>query len=141
MTVLVIVKATTVMADAIKWHYIRQTGSGEAWSVIYYLLAGFKGVGLFVVLMLIGSGWSFVKPFLGEKEKKVFFAILALQVIDNIALLAVQSTTPGTTSYITWENLFRFVDIACCAAILFPIVWQIRAFEEVVQQDDKAERR
>jgi len=140
MTVLVCVKATTVLADAIKWHYIRSTGSGDAWTVIYYLLAGFKGVALFLVLMLIGSGWSFVKPFLGEKEKKVFFAILVLQVIDNIALLVVQSSTPGTSTYLTWENLFRFIDMCCCAAILFPVVWQIRALEEVVQENDKAER-
>lgn len=57
MTVLIAVKAVTVFADAIKWHYIRSTGSGEAWTVIYYLLAGFKGIALFLVLMLIGSGW------------------------------------------------------------------------------------
>jgi G protein-coupled receptor 107 len=83
---------------------------------------------------------SFVKPFLGEKEKKVFFGVLFLQVIDNIALLVVQETTPGTNAYMTWENLFRFVDMCCCAAILFPIVWQIRALEEVVQENDKAVR-
>ncbi|GMH56673.1 hypothetical protein TrRE_jg3858 [Triparma retinervis] len=40
----------------------------------------------------------------------------------------------------SWENLFRFVDMCCCAAVLFPIVWQIRALEEVVQENDKAVR-
>jgi hypothetical protein len=57
MTVLIFVKSITVLADALKWHYIRSTGSGEAWTVVYYLLAGFKGIALFLVLMLIGSGW------------------------------------------------------------------------------------
>jgi hypothetical protein len=40
----------------------------------------------------------------------------------------------------TWENILHLVDIICCCAILFPIVWQVRALEEAVAADEKAER-
>ena len=80
MAMLLVVKTLTVLADSAKYHYIRWTGSGEAWSVIYYMFEFLKGVMLFVVILLIGSGWSFVKPFLNGREKKTVLVVLVLQV-------------------------------------------------------------
>lgn len=34
----------------------------------------------FVVLLLIGTGWSLLKPYLNEREKKVVLVVLVLQV-------------------------------------------------------------
>ena len=67
MTFLLVVKVMTVYCDALRWHYIRWTGSGEAWSVFFYFFSFLKGMMLFLVILLIGSGWSFVKPFLSDK--------------------------------------------------------------------------
>ena len=39
-----------------------------------------KGATLFIVIVLIGSGWSFVKPFLSDRDKKIVMIILPLQV-------------------------------------------------------------
>jgi hypothetical protein len=33
---------------------------------------------------MIGSGWSFVKPFLSQREKKMILGVLVLQVLNNI---------------------------------------------------------
>ena len=140
MSMLLTLKTITVFAESARYHYIRVTGSGEAWSVIFYIFTFLKGIMLFVVILLIGSGWSFVKPFLNGKEKRIIFAVLVLQVLDNIALLVVASDAPGSSSYTTWENVLHFVDIICCCAILFPIVWQVRALEAAVEADGKAER-
>ena len=63
-----------------------------------------------------------------------------LQVLDNIALAVVGSDEPGTSSYLSGEYTLRLVDLICCGAILFPIVWQVRALEEAVAADEKAER-
>ncbi|CAN0098608.1 unnamed protein product, partial [Phaeothamnion confervicola] len=38
-----------------------------------------------------------------------------------------------------WRNILHVVDIVCCAAILFPIVWSIRHLRQAVQTDGKAE--
>lgn len=34
----------------------------------------------FVVVLLIGSGWSLLKPYLNDKEKRIVLIVLALQV-------------------------------------------------------------
>ena len=35
---------------------------------------------MFVVIILIGTGWSLLKPFLNDREKKIFLIVLPLQV-------------------------------------------------------------
>lgn len=140
MTALLLLKVITVFAESARYHYIRVTGTGEAWSVVYYFFGFIKSMMLFVVILLIGSGWSFVKPFLNGNEKKLIFGVLILQVIDNIALLVVASDSPGSTSYSSWENVLHLVDLICCCAILFPIVWQIRSLETAVAANGRAER-
>ena len=119
-----------------KWRYTRWTGSGEAWSVFYYMFSFLKGTLLFVVILLIGSGWSFLKPFLSLKEKKVIFIVLILQILDNIAIVVVSASDEGTRGYVTWTNFLHLVDIACCCAVMFPIIWQIRRLEEAVAADE-----
>ena len=39
-----------------------------------------KGMLLFTVIALIGTGWSIVRPFLTDRDKKIIIALLSLQV-------------------------------------------------------------
>ena len=50
---------------------------------------------LFTVIILIGTGWSFLKSFLQEKEKKVLMIVIPLQVLANLA-----SVVNGETRYL-----------------------------------------
>lgn len=61
-------------------HFIRVTGTPHGWDVLFYVFQFIKGVLLFAVIVLIGTGWSFLKPFLQEREKKVIMAVIPLQV-------------------------------------------------------------
>lgn len=85
---------------------------------------------LFTVILLLGSGWSFLKPFLNQREKKLVFAILLLQVLNNIAILVVSHHMQGELLYNKWTSILHLVDILCCAAVLVPIVWQVATLEE-----------
>jgi hypothetical protein len=80
------------------------------------------------VILLIGSGWSFIKPFLNERDKRIIMIVLPLQVVVNTAMVVVEETPPGTMGWLTWRDILHLFDIICCCAILFPIVWSIRWF-------------
>ncbi|KAL6614206.1 hypothetical protein ACP70R_036476 [Stipagrostis hirtigluma subsp. patula] len=121
-------------------HYIRTAGSPHGWDVMFYLFQLVKGVILFAVIALIGTGWSFLKPFLQDKEKKVLMVVIPLQVAANIAAAVVGETGPFLQGWVTWNQIFLFVDVACCCAVLFPVVWSMRSLRESSKTDGKAAR-
>merc|ERR1711998_426084 len=46
---------------------------------------------------------------------------------------------PGSQEWYTWRDVLHLVDIICCCAILFPIVWSIRHLRQAAAADGKAE--
>ena len=96
-------------------------GEAQAWAAVYYAFAAAKGGLMFVLIALIGTGWKFVKPFLARNDKRIFLVVIPLQVVDNIALLVIEETAPGSQFFANWKDVFRIVDILCCGAILIPV--------------------
>lgn len=137
---LLLTKALNLMFAAEDQHYIRSTGTPHGWDVLFYLFQFLKGVLLFTVIVLIGTGWSFLKPFLQEKEKKVLMIVIPLQVIANIASVVIGETGPFIKDWATWNQVLLLIDIICCCAILFPIIWSIRTLKETSKTDGKAAR-
>jgi len=135
MGALVLFKFFATFFESIRYHAIRVTGHAELWSVVYYIFAFIKGTFLFIVILLIGTGWSFVKPFLNDREKKVVLAILCLQVANNIALIVLSHLTEGESRYEGWTAVLHLVDILCCCAVLVPIVWQVNMLEKSIGDD------
>mmetsp|Transcript_11142 Transcript_11142/g.23536 ORF Transcript_11142/g.23536 Transcript_11142/m.23536 type:complete len:697 (-) Transcript_11142:93-2183(-) len=129
-------KFGSLLFESIRYHYLRVIGHAVFFSAVYYTFAFLKGITLFTVILLIGSGWSFVKPFLSENEKKMIFGILVLQVLNNIAILVLTQETEGETSFDTWTAILHLVDILCCCAVLLPIVWQVNQLEKNMEQNN-----
>jgi len=129
MSVLLLLKTLSLFFESIRYHYIRVSGHAELWSVVYYSFYFLRGIFLFTLIMLIGSGWGFVKPILNKREKKVIYLVLVLQVIDNVALVILANETKGERLYADWSAVLHLVDILCCCAILIPIAGNITSLE------------
>ncbi len=135
MTILLGLKTVTVFFEAARYHYIRMNGHAEFWSAIYFTMSFIKGIFMFTVILLIGSGWSLVKPFLNDREKKIIWVVLVLQVIDNVAVVVLTQEKEGERLYDDWSAVLHFVDILCCCAVLVPIVWQVNSLEKSVEAE------
>ncbi|KAI3985567.1 hypothetical protein MKX01_004528 [Papaver californicum] len=120
-------------------HYVKVTGTAHGWDV-FYIFQFIRVTLLFTVIVLIGTGWSFLKPFLQEKEKKVLMIVIPLQVLANLASVVIGETGPFIKDWVTWNQVFLLVDIVCCCSIIFPIVWSIRSMKETSKTDGKAAR-
>ncbi|PIN03877.1 G protein-coupled seven transmembrane receptor [Handroanthus impetiginosus] len=140
MGILVIMKALNLLCAAEDKHYVKVTGTPHGWDVLFYIFQFIRVVLLFTVIVLIGTGWSFLKPFLQEKEKKVLMIVIPLQVLANVASIVIGETGPFIKDWVTWNQIFLLVDIICCCAIIFPIVWSIRSLRETSKTDGKAAR-
>ncbi|KAH7294914.1 hypothetical protein KP509_27G024600 [Ceratopteris richardii] len=140
MGILVVLKALYMFSDAEDKYYIRKTGTPHGWDVAFYFFSFLKGVMLFTVIVLIGTGWSFLKPYLQGKEKKVLMIVIPLQVLENIATVVLGETGLSDQYWLTWNQLLILVDVICCCAVLFPIVWSIKHLREAARTDGKAAR-
>ncbi|GKZ01427.1 hypothetical protein MPSEU_001093500 [Mayamaea pseudoterrestris] len=138
MTALVFTKFITTFVESLRYHGIRLYGHAEGWTVIYYLLNTARSIFLFVVILLLGTGWSIVKPFLNKNEKQVVTGVLVLQVVTQVALIALEHEALGEVSYARWTAILHLVDILCCCAVLLPIVWQVNKLEKTMgdESDD-----
>lgn len=138
MLAVVILKALNLLCEAEDKSYIKRTGNAHGWDVLFYIFSFLKGIMLFTLIVLIGTGWSFLKPYLQNKEKKVLMVVIPLQVVANIAQVVVDESRPYGQDWFTWKQIFLLVDILCCCAVLFPIVWSINNLREAAKTDGKA---
>ncbi len=92
---------------------------------------------MFVVIILIGTGWSSLKPFLNPREKNIFLIVLPLQVFDNIAYIVLGEMAPASAGFATWTSLIHIVDLLCCILILMPIYWSVHHLRQAVEADGK----
>lgn len=140
MLVLVVTKFFSLVLHAVDYHFIKQNGAQtEGWAITYYIINLCRGVLLFVTVLLVGAGYGFIKHVLSQKEKRLFVVVLTLQVISNVSLIVLEETSDGVASRGVWRSIGLLVDLACCAAILFPVIWSIRHLRESSQIDGKAQ--
>ncbi|KAL6651015.1 hypothetical protein ACP70R_009940 [Stipagrostis hirtigluma subsp. patula] len=140
MAALLLFKALKLACAAEDSWYVERTGTAHGWDVAFYVFGFFKGVLLFTVIVLIGTGWSFLKPYLQEREKNVLMIVIPLQVIENIASAVIGETGPAGKDWLAWNQIFLLVDVICCCAVFFPIIWSIRNLREASKTDGKAAR-
>ena len=62
------------------------TGAGhpDGWNIAYYIFTFMRGILFFTVVVLVGTGWSYMKPLLAEKEKRILMIVIPLQVFAEV---------------------------------------------------------
>lgn len=137
MGVLLLLLTLKIICASEDKRYIKNTGTPHGWDVAFYIFSFCKGVTLFTVIILIGTGWSFLKPYLQEREKIVLMFVIPLQVLENIASVIIGETGPATKGWFRWNEIFLIIDVICCCTVIFPIVWSIRSLAEASRIDGK----
>jgi len=139
MAALVFLKSLSLFFHGVNYTKIAANGiHEESWAILYYVTHLLKGGLLFFTIVLIGSGWAFVKHVLSSNEKKVFMVVLPAQVISNVAYIILEESDLGEIGHNFWKEVFVLIDLVCCGAILLPVVWSIRHLQDASSTDGKA---
>jgi hypothetical protein len=80
-----------------------------------------------------------LKAALEDKEKKVLMVVIPLLVVDNIDADEVGAAGSFLQGWVTGNQIFffLFVDVACCCAVFFPVVWSMRSPQKCDTQFSK----
>lgn len=140
MLALVTFKSLSVLTQAGRYHLTRISGSSAGWTAAFYVFTVCRSMLLFVVIALVGMGWSFLKPFLHQREKNLLMAVIPLQVLANIATLVIDEEGPADEGFFAWQSMFIMIDIMCCCAVLVPIVWSIKHLRDSSDASEKQAR-
>jgi hypothetical protein len=139
MLVLMFIKATAMLFHGVNYYFISVEGhQEEAFAVLYYIMYLVKGIFMFVTIVLIGAGWTFVKHVLSDRDKKIFVVIIPLQILANVATIIIEESDEGMLYYVMLKNVFIVIDLVCCGAILFPVIGSIHHLQQASQTDGKA---
>ena len=135
MWLLLLFKTLQEFFSALTLNSIQKHGHPIGWDIAYYLFTFLNGLLMFVVILLIGAGWSLLKPFLQPREKRILTIVIPLQLVSNIAQIYVGESAPGSMAWLTWRDVFTLVDIICCATVLFPLMWSLKNLRESAKDD------
>lgn len=136
-------KAATLLLQAgVYAHRNKTGGTGDFVDVVFVIVAAAKTAVLFVIVILLGSGWSISRASLGETERQLVVGVLIVQLVVNIALAVIEDTSPAASEKVAaWRNWLRLADLVCALVVLVPIVTRAKSqHEAAVQGGDKARR-
>lgn len=137
MAVLIVLKCLSTLCHSGMYTLVRSRGDPEGWNIAFYFFSSMRGIFFFSVIVLIGTGWAYLTPFLSDRNKQVLMVVLPLQVIANVARIILDEGGPANKGWFTWRDIFHLLDIICCCAVLFPIVWSIKHLREAAGTDGK----
>ncbi|CDS03022.1 hypothetical protein LRAMOSA00424 [Lichtheimia ramosa] len=105
-----------------KFYYKKKGVLTEGWRIGFYIFASVKGILSILIIILLASGWMFIKPFLSTKDKRVISIVVPLQVLANIASAIGNEAAVGSTDRSFWNMVLPLIDLAGCGVILWTIL-------------------
>ncbi|KAK1434935.1 hypothetical protein QVD17_00690 [Tagetes erecta] len=86
MAALLVTKTLSLICATVDNHEVKVTGTHNGWNVLFYSFQFMNVLISFVVIVLIGAGWPYLKPVLLEKEKTVLKIVIPLQILANVEI-------------------------------------------------------
>jgi len=136
MALLLVFKSLTLLFESLRYFTFQSVGQDQSlFDVFHGIFLMLKGLLLFIVIVLLGTGWSFVKPFLQDNDRRLLMVVIPLQFIAGIARITIDEA--NSSSMLFWQQVLDIVQAICCILILLPIVWSVRQLKEAGSKDGK----
>jgi hypothetical protein len=136
MMLLLLFKSLSTFCESFMYFTMASTGEPKGWNIAFYVFQTLRALFLFLIILMIGSGWQMVKAFLSDSDRYVFWIVIPLQVAANIGLNICDER--GIRNY--WFYFFHLLDIICCMLVLLPIIRNIESLQGKADEDNKIKK-
>ncbi|KAJ6241483.1 hypothetical protein M0813_23270 [Anaeramoeba flamelloides] len=136
MSVLLISKTLSILCKSFEYHSLSTTGDQNGANIPFYVFHLLKGVLLFVVILVVVTGWSFIQNALTPRDKKLFFVIILCQVVVNIASIILDRRDPNSRGWFRGSQLLRYTDMLCIMWILYRMSDTIVKLKTITSTDN-----
>jgi hypothetical protein len=131
----VCIKTISLSLDAEKWHTLKAYGVHDGWWAASYIITSLKSMLLFATIVLLSTGWSYLKESLMERDRYILLVTLIVQALVSISAVVVGELQQGDSSWTFAHDTLAILDIACWLLILVPIVLSIRSLRDRATAD------
>ncbi|XP_058215775.1 protein CANDIDATE G-PROTEIN COUPLED RECEPTOR 7-like [Rhododendron vialii] len=138
MAILVVMKSLNLFFDAEDKRYIKVSGTPHGWDLWFYLFRCLRALLLLTVIMLIGSGWTILKPTLHANEKRILAFGVTIQVFASVAHVYTDETGPSNSNYLFLTLLLLLVDVMGFMIVFVPIDSSMLTLKEGARTDRTA---
>ncbi|ORZ37024.1 lung seven transmembrane receptor-domain-containing protein [Catenaria anguillulae PL171] len=120
--------------------YLDNGVDAKGWDLAAYILTFIKSSVAMTIVALIASGWSFVRPILPKRERRIVLCIIPLQLVTNFARFMIEVLAFGSQSWTTWTSIFPLFDLASFLMILWIILSTRAHLLQAAEDDGKAQQ-
>ncbi|XP_023765950.1 protein CANDIDATE G-PROTEIN COUPLED RECEPTOR 7 [Lactuca sativa] len=127
---LLLVNCVHFMCVAADLHHVKMTGTAHGLDVVFFIFQLMTAVLLSTVIVLIGAGWFFWKPFLKREEELVLMIVIVLEVWANVdPIMPWEAAVPYN------NKNGSLADVIYCFAIYFSIALSSILLDEIRETD------
>ncbi|KAH7853080.1 hypothetical protein Vadar_033024 [Vaccinium darrowii] len=116
------------------------TGTPHGWDFMFYMFYGIRTLLLLTIVMLIGMGWTIMKPMLQAKEKVVLAIGIGIQLVGTIAHIYSDEMGPPDSQYLYSIIAFFIIDFLGFSIVFVPIYFSMKSLKEAAKTDGTAAR-
>ncbi|KAF7143183.1 hypothetical protein RHSIM_Rhsim05G0008400 [Rhododendron simsii] len=140
MAILIVMKWLNLFFEAEDKHFIKVSGTPHGWDLWFYLFHCLRALLLLTVIMLIGTGWTILKPTLHANDKEILAMGVTIQVFASIAHVYTDEIGPSNRYYLFFTLVLLLVDLVGFAIVFVPTNSSIKTLKEAAETDGTAAR-
>jgi hypothetical protein len=117
---------------------VSEDSANDSIPMLYKVACYFTGFSLFVTILLIGSGWSFIRWSIHRRMRFIVALLVLLQSGYWTFYFRLEEMNKSDPDYEQTRRATHLFDLASCCAILFPIVWSIQQLKTEARSEEAA---
>ncbi|CAO3623232.1 unnamed protein product [Cunninghamella blakesleeana] len=137
MLVLLIMLFINKFLQSANYHYMKIGYLSSGWTLGLYAFGIIKGFLGIIIILLLTSGWMFIKPFLSSRDICIIYISVILQIIIAISSFIVALAPMGSYYWLLYNSLLPIIDLASCLIILWTILQTRKSLSAGISADGK----